>query len=127
MNNRIAMKIAKEQDFFDKIIDEYIAKYMKIPGIKGVVVDDWDEQSVGRKYWFTVYLETNKQNGKRHFTKRLDYLKNMLKKVVINPDRLYDVVMPEKMREKNMFGEWYYKYDIDYAGITIFIYNKEER
>lgn len=125
----IALKLANEQDFFNQIVKKYLDAYKKIPGVDDAVVNDWDNQSVGRRYWFTVYLKTNKDrgNGKRYFTNRLDGIKNALTRICFKPDRVYNVIMPERIREQNVFHEWTYRYDVDDATVEIFIYNKEER
>ena len=125
----IALKLASEQDFFNQIVKKYLDAYKKIPGVADAVVNDWDSQSVGRHYWFTIYLKTNKDraSGKRHFTNRLDSIRNALARICFKPDRLYNVVMPERIRERNMFHEWVYRYDVDDATVEIFIYNENER
>lgn len=124
----IALKIASEHEFFKKIEKSYIDAYKRIPGIDDVVINDWDSDSVGRKYWIDLYLQTNRDKvGKRHFVKRLDALERQISKVCFKPDRLYDVIMPEKYRDKNIYGEWEQKYDQDYVTVVIFIYNENER
>ena len=124
----IALKVASEHEFFKKIEKTYIDAYKRIPGVADAVVNEWDSDSVGRKYWFDIYLQTNRdKGGKRHFAKRLDAIERQISKVCSKPDRLYNVVMPSKYRKKNVYGEWVYVYDQDYATVEIFIYNENER
>lgn len=113
-------------EFFEHIINDYTNQYEQIAGVKSVSIDDYYEDSVGRKYWFSIHLKRN-ENGKRYFAKRLDVIKKELLKVCFQPDRIYNIIMPERIAYKNMFNEWTYKYDSDHVGIEIFIYNKNER
>lgn len=113
-------------EFFDEIVNSYICEYNKITGVESVSIDDYYEDSVGRKYWFSIQLKRN-ENGKRYFAKRLDVIKKQLVNICFQPDRIYNIIMPERIAYKNMFNEWTYKYDADHVGIEIFIYNKNER
>lgn len=131
-----AIRIASEQSFYDDITQKYIKQFQRVPGVKEAFLQEWDNRyDTGRKCWFTIYLQTNYKKDsfsvgggrKRYFTKKLDYIQRALNRICFRPDRIYNIMMPSKIRYKNMFNEWSYKYDVDYVTFEIFIYNEEQR
>ena len=117
--------------FFKEIEKKYVALYERIPGVAKAQVDEYTDNSysqVGRKYWFIVTFQTNKdQNKHRMFIKRLDFLENAISRATMKPDHIENVYMPSRNKARDINGEWYYYYDQDYATIEIFIYNPNER
>lgn len=121
-------KLANEQQFFDEITQKYIKQFQRVSGVKQAFLQQQENILTGHKCLFTIYLETNEDDKKkRYFTKKLDYIQRNLNKICFNRDKIQNIIMPYKIKQKDKRNECSYKYETDYVTFEIFICNEAQK